>query len=57
MNYEYMMPKAFIVQPLGAERGWAWDEGGLCMYCGRYYYFLQLLQRWIQSRKFQFAAR
>lgn len=36
----------------GSERG-VWTY----VYCGRYYYFLQLLQRGIQSRKFQFAAR
>lgn len=62
MNYDARGRPAFIVHhgvccccgPEGEGRsggGWTY------VYCRRYYYFLQLLQRGIQSRKFQFAAR
>lgn len=60
MNYDARGVQAFIVHygDCGQE-GASWLAGGgwTYVYCGRYYYFLQLLQRGIQSRKFQFAAR
>lgn len=69
MNYDARgRPGAFIVHHGAGDCGCVamgrgdrgmdgWVGVWTYVYCGRYYYFLQLLQRGIQSRKFQFAAR
>lgn len=63
MNYDARGRPGFYsaswcVLLLWTRRGEGRSGGGWTyVYCRRYYYFLQLLQRGIQSRKFQFAAR